>query len=276
MCEFQRLGMEVETVGRCAVERIAEDRASETFGMGAVDAELMCASGVGAEGYERVGDEFVVGDRLFAVCEIHSLTGAIQWIDGKWQCDGTFERVRPACCFLFEFRDVAFTDGVVGKLLLEIAVGLPAFGGYEESAGGHVQTVGQENAGVSVVENGGHGMGGDAPRHAQQSRGLADDNKVFVLIEDAEGIVDRWQEGDRIRVRGEPLQHPFQHGQAFAAAGRVVLSVTSDFCLWRLPPPEFGHGQRVEPFGIGVLKKFRSTTVTGASGRKRKPLPYLF
>ena len=45
MAEFQGLGMEVETVGRLAVERIADDGGVQPFRVGGMYTELVSASG---------------------------------------------------------------------------------------------------------------------------------------------------------------------------------------------------------------------------------------
>ena len=53
MDEAQRAGMQVEAVGKRAVERVAHDGAAEAFGMGGVDAELVRAPRQRTEADER-------------------------------------------------------------------------------------------------------------------------------------------------------------------------------------------------------------------------------
>ncbi len=44
MAESDAFGMEIEAVGGGAVEDVAPNGTAETFGMGTVDAQLMCAT----------------------------------------------------------------------------------------------------------------------------------------------------------------------------------------------------------------------------------------
>ena len=46
------VAMQVETVGFCAIQLVAEDGAAQSFLVGTVHAQLMGAAGMGIEGYE--------------------------------------------------------------------------------------------------------------------------------------------------------------------------------------------------------------------------------
>ena len=60
------VAMQVETVGFCAIQFVAEDGAAQSFLVGTVHAQLMGAAGMGIEGYECPGAEsfqyFVLGN----------------------------------------------------------------------------------------------------------------------------------------------------------------------------------------------------------------------
>ena len=72
--------MEVETVGRSAVEVVALDGAVKTFWMGTVDTELMSAACLGIEGNKIVVNELIASDGLLAVLMIHHLARTVERI----------------------------------------------------------------------------------------------------------------------------------------------------------------------------------------------------
>ena len=90
--ELQVFGMEVKSVGRLTVERIAHNGAVHAVGVGGMDTEL-----VGATGFGVVGDEgapfirgivyFITGDGGFAVLEIDELVGAIVEVGTEGEAD---------------------------------------------------------------------------------------------------------------------------------------------------------------------------------------------
>ena len=74
----------------CAVEQVAEDGTSETKGVGAVDAKLVCATCVGVQ--QQVGSavciflyNLVFGMCLLTLFEIHFLTRPFVIIWRQWQ-----------------------------------------------------------------------------------------------------------------------------------------------------------------------------------------------
>ena len=94
MVKFQPCGMEAQPFGGLPVERVADDGAAETGGMGTVDAKLMGATGERMELHESTGE--VVGGQQTAlrhgrtaVDAVDDLTRTVQRVgtEGKVDCE---------------------------------------------------------------------------------------------------------------------------------------------------------------------------------------------
>ena len=165
MDEFQTVGMQVEAVGGLAVELVAADGASQAVGMGTVHAQLVGASGLRIEGYAVVANYLIVGCGGLAALIVNHLSRAVDGVAEQGQLYAAFFR----CGGSVEQGDVALADSVVGKLLLQGGVNASVLGCHQQSAGAHVEAMGEDGVGVALVEDGGHGMVADAARHAEQS-----------------------------------------------------------------------------------------------------------
>lgn len=92
MGEGEMGGVKVEAVGWGAVEVVALDRASEAFGMGGMDAQLMGATRLWIEVQEggAVGcaDDVVVGDGLLAVLVVDHLPWTVEGVGKEGKGDG--------------------------------------------------------------------------------------------------------------------------------------------------------------------------------------------
>ena len=90
MDEFYLFGMEVKAVGTGAVKDVAFDGTSEAVWMGAVDAELMGAAGLGIELDAVLVGEDVVGEGGLAHAVVDHLAGGIEGIAGEGEGDSAF------------------------------------------------------------------------------------------------------------------------------------------------------------------------------------------
>jgi len=75
--------MEVEAVGSCAVEDVALDGTAKSFGMSAVDAELVGASAFGEEFDASRRCELIVGEGGFSKTVVNDLSRTVERIFGK-------------------------------------------------------------------------------------------------------------------------------------------------------------------------------------------------
>ena len=66
------------------------------------------------------------------------------------------------------------------------------------------------------------------------------------------------------------LQHPCQYGQAFAPAGRIILSVVPHLGFWRCSPPELSHAHGAQSLLVGILQQLRGTAVARTAWRQRE------
>jgi hypothetical protein len=77
MAEREAFSVKVEAVGGCAVEDVAFDGAAKSFGMGAMDAELVGASAFGIE-FDAAGrGELVVSEGGFAETGVDHLARSV-------------------------------------------------------------------------------------------------------------------------------------------------------------------------------------------------------
>ena len=63
------------------IELVAADGTPQSVGMGAMNAELVGAAGMGIEGYEVVAEKFVVGNSALAMLHVDNLSWPVH---GVW------------------------------------------------------------------------------------------------------------------------------------------------------------------------------------------------
>ena len=143
------------TVGAATVEGVAEDGRSETFGVGAVNAQLMGATRMRSE--QDVGDargehsqDMKVGDGGLAGLIIHLLTGSVREVGGERKGDATVasvvahsaERgVREAFRDAVEQCLVALLHLAGGELALHLGVDSVVKGEDKQTACVHIEAV---------------------------------------------------------------------------------------------------------------------------------------
>ena len=88
--DFCRMEQQTFTFG--AVEFVTNDRAAQSVGMGAMDAQLMGAPRLRIECHQVVGYHFVVSDGTFAVFQVHNLSWTVHRVRSQWQGDGAGRR----------------------------------------------------------------------------------------------------------------------------------------------------------------------------------------
>ena len=93
--------------------------------------------------------------------------------------------------------DVTFK--MVRELLLQLSVGVTRLGSHHQSAGAHIETVGQQRTGIALTEDGGYRVAANASGNTEQPRRLADNNQCVVFIDD--GDVELWRRGYFLWVR---------------------------------------------------------------------------
>ena len=93
--------------------------------------------------------------------------------------------------------------------------------------------MGEERIGVALVQDGGYGVGTNTSGHAEQSRGLVDDNNPVVLVY---GLYPQLLLPSLfllgVGVNVESLQHPGQYGLTLSPTGRVEVAVLANLCPW--------------------------------------------
>ena len=91
MRELQLLGVQAESFGRSAVERVAHDGAMQSLWMGGVYTELVGASRLRIKGNEGASvfscQYFVIGQGRLAVQEVYYLTGAVVQVGTQREVD---------------------------------------------------------------------------------------------------------------------------------------------------------------------------------------------
>jgi len=287
MHELQSFGMQVKPLRRLSVERVTHNGAVQAVGMGAMYAELVGAAGFGVEGYEGFGlgsviprrlniplapfvrgiDDFIAGNSRLAVLEIHHLQGTVVEIGTEREADEAFR------CYLrcaFEQGHVAFLDGTVLELLLEQGMGVLVLGSKEQAGGGHVEAMHQKrpcSIGVAFLQHGEDRSLAGLPGYGEHACGFVDHQKVFVFVDRLEQVGIGYGLKQRIGLYIKSLQHERQEGLALVSAGRVVVTVSTDFTLGRVSPPEFCHSQGLETVAVGMLQELGSGTFA-RSGRR--------
>ena len=86
--------MQVQAVGRPAIECITQDGTVQSLGMGTVHTQLVGATGMWSQDHDRMSiaihsQEFITGLCLLAPLFIHHLTRAIHNVGPQWQPDDT-------------------------------------------------------------------------------------------------------------------------------------------------------------------------------------------
>ena len=150
--ECEALGVEVEAVGGCAVEGVAQDGGAEAVGVGCVYTELMGAPCLGEEEDTVCVEHLVVGDGVFAMLTVDDLAGTVEGIGQEWQGDGAFGGQAGGRCAA-EQGDVFFFYRLPIELLLQIFVGRFVLSKEEEARGVHVETVHVDGLGMLLADN---------------------------------------------------------------------------------------------------------------------------
>ena len=86
--------MQVQAVGRPAIEYITQDRTVQSFLVCTVHTQLVGATGMWSQDHDRMSiaihsQEFITGLCLLAPLFIHHLTRAIHNVGPQWQPDDT-------------------------------------------------------------------------------------------------------------------------------------------------------------------------------------------
>ena len=273
MDEAQRAGVQVEAVGRRAVERVAHDGAAEAFGMGGVDAELVRAPRQRTEADERAAlaalQHFVAGLRRLGVGRAHLLAGAVVRAGAQGQVDEAAVRRDGA----LEQGDVFLLHGARLEEGLQAAVHVGGLGDEHQAGSIHVQAVHHERAfglGQAAAHQAEHRGGVGLPaRHGEQAGGLIDDEQPRVLVDRAQAV----GRGvghlllQRVVVHVEALEHVFQDGAALARTGGVEAAVLAYLVRRRAAPPELGHAEGLPLVEVGLLEQLGCGTFAGTGGR---------
>ena len=85
--EREALGMEVESVGRVAVESVAFYRTCQPFAVGTVHTELVGASRQWRQQHTSVGKRLVVGDGPATVLVVDNLIGTVCHVGPQGEAD---------------------------------------------------------------------------------------------------------------------------------------------------------------------------------------------
>ena len=183
-----------------------------------------------------------------------------------------------------EQGDIGLADLTVGKLRLHQGEGLARLRDDEQTAGAHVEPVGQcpvLGFVIMLTDNGPHAEARLPAWHAEQAGGLVDDHEPLVLIDHLQfmrGLSQGVQQRVvllRIIFDIESFEHPCQDGQALASTGRIEASVVPHLCLGRHTHPELCHADGLQPLLIGILKELGGATVTCSSWRIGELVAYL-
>ena len=273
MDEAQRAGVQVEAVGRRAVERVAHDGAAEAFGMGGVDAELVRAPRQRTEADERAAlaafQHFVEGLRRFGVGRPHLLAGAVVRAGSQGQVDEAAVRRDGA----LEQGDVFLLHGARLEEGLQAAVHVGGLGDEHQAGSVHVQAVHHERAfglGQAAAHQAEHRGGVGLPaRHGEQAGGLVDDEQPRVLIDRAQAVGRSVGHLllQRVVVHVEALEHVLQDGAALARTGGVETAVLAYLVRRRAAPPELGHAEGLPLVEIGLLEQLGRGTLACTGGR---------
>ena len=149
---------------------------------------------------------------------------------------------------LFRSGDVAFSDGPVFELGLELLVRFFGQGEQQHTRGVHIEAVDYERSrscGITLP----------SPVEDRRSFRFSGDGEHPGRFEDGGYpaiFVQKFRGGLRAGAIGfgldvESPKHVGENRAAFASAGGIVVSVTADFAFRRGSPPEFGDRQRSEP-----------------------------
>ena len=273
MDEAQRAGMEVEAVGRCAVERVAHDGAAEALGMGGVDAELVRAPRQRTEADECAAlaalQHFVAGLRRLGVGRAHLLAGAVVGAGAQGQVDEAAVRRDGA----LEQGDVLLLHGARLEEGLQAAVHVGGLGDEHQAGGIHVQAVHHERAfglGQAAAHQAEYRGGVGLPaRHGEQAGGLVDDEQPLVLVDRAQAVGGGVGHLllQRVVVHVEALEHVLQDGAALARTGGVEVPMFAYLVRRRAAPPELGHAEGFPLVEVGLLEQLGCGTLAGTGGR---------
>ena len=305
MHELQSFGMQIKPLCRLSVERVTHNGAVQAVGMGAMYTELVGAAGLRVKGYEGSGrcrilhiviqttegrknlgstkldvieilrfalddmsNNLIPSNSRLSVLEIHHLQGTVVEIGTEREADEAF-RLYLRCAF--EQGHVALLDGAVLELLLEQGMGVLVLGSKEQAGGGHVETMYQERScsiGVAFLQHGEDGSLTGLSGYGEHACGFVDHQKVFVFVDRLEQVGIGYGLKQRIGLYIKSLQHERQEGLALVSAGRVVVTVSTDFTLGRVSPPEFCHSQGLETVAVGMLQELGSGTFARSSRRE--------
>ena len=262
MAEFDPFGMQKQSPAGCSVQSVARDRSIESRWMGRMDAQLVRAAGQRVEGDAGAAvpefQHFVLRDRRFSVQGIDRLSGTVVEVRSQGEFDTSFRRGYPP----LQQGDVAFSDGPVFELGLELLVRFFGQGEQQHTRGVHIEAVDYERSrscGITLP----------SPVEDRQSFRFSGDGEHPGRFEDGGYpaiFVQKFRGGLRAGAIGfgldvESPKHVGENRAAFASAGGIVVSVTADFAFRRGSPPEFGDRQRSEPMFESVLQQFGGRTL---------------
>ena len=230
--------------------------------MGRMDAQLVRAAGQRVEGDAGAAvpefQHFVLRDRRLSVQGIDRLSGTVVEVRSQGEFDTSFRRGYPP----LQQGDVAFSDGPVFELGLEILVRFFGQGEQQYTRGVHIEAVDDERSrscGITLP----------SPVEDRRSFRFSGDGEHPGRFEDGGYpaiFVQKFRGGLRAGAIGfgldvESPKHVGENRAAFTSAGGIVVSVTADFALRRGSPPEFGDRQRCKPVFESVLQQFGGRTL---------------
>ena len=158
--------------------------------MGAVDAQLMSAAGMGIEPEAtttviEAGDNVVGRQRGAAVDGVNHLTRPVVEVGAQGQTDDALVALGLA----LDDSHIALLDGVGGELPLQVVVGRHGLGDDHQPTGVHVEAVDDERRrgiGEAAAHEAQHTLAPALAWNGEQSGGFAHHADVGVVVERAQ------------------------------------------------------------------------------------------
>ena len=230
--------------------------------MGRMDAQLVRAAGQRVEGDAGAAvpefQHFVLRDRRLSVQGIDRLSGTVVEVRSQGEFDTSFRRGYPP----LQQGDVAFSDGPVFELGLEILVRFFGQGEQQYTRGVHIEAVDDERSrscGITLPSPVEDRRSFRFSRNGEHPGRFEDGGYPAVFVQELRGGLRAGAIGFGLDV--ESPKHVGENRAAFTSAGGIVVSVTADFALRRGSPPEFGDRQRCKPVFESVLQQFGGRTL---------------
>lgn len=262
MAEFDPFGVQEQPIGGCPVQSVAQDRSVESCWMGCMDAQLVRAAGQRIEGDAGAAvsefQHFVFRDRRLSVQGIDRLSGTVVEVRSQGKFDTSFRQGYSP----LQQGDVAFSDGPVFELGLEILVRFFGQGEQQYTRGVHIEAVDDERSrscGITLPSPVEDRRSFRFSRNGEHPGRFEDGGYPAVFVQELRGGLRAGAIGFGLDV--ESPKHVGENRAAFTSAGGIVVSVTADFALRRGSPPEFGDRQRCKPVFESVLQQFGGRTL---------------